>query len=166
MPNHVTNKITFDASYAERVFAGCRINDRFDFNLLIPQPPHMYRGDLSSEDAKDFKCNWDTWNCANWGTKWNAYSCAFDVKDGSATIKFDTAWTVPYPVIVAFANAFNIEFEHRYFDEGQFCWGIEEWTFERGSLRRTKKRGSLEEDKNLLSIELKGFDLDAVENES
>ena len=161
MPNHVSHKLTFDANDAERVFADCCPDGRFDFNTLVPQPPQMYRGDLSSEDDEDFKCNWSTWNRENWGTKWNAYDCACKIDDGKAIITFDTAWSIPYPVMSAFANRFGIPFEHRYFDEGHNFWGIEEWGIERGTLCRTKKRRSSDGDKKALCLELKGYDPDA-----
>ena len=165
MPNHVTNKLTFDATEAQRVFADCCPDGRFDFNALIPQPLQMYRGDLSGEDDEDFKCNWGTWNCENWGTKWNAYDCKCEVIDGKAVITFYTAWSVPYPVISAFANKFGAPFEHRYFDECGNFWGIEEWSHERGTFHRTKKQKSRAEDYKSLSIELNGCDPDADDEE-
>lgn len=161
MPNHVTNKIIFDASESDRIFAECCPGGKFDFKTLIPQPPHLYHGDLSREDDDDFKCNWSTWNRENWGTKWNAYDCSYKVEDGKAIITFDTAWNVPYPVISAFANKFSVPFEHRYFDEGGNFWGVEEWGVERGGFCRTKKRKSQADDYKSLSIELKGIDPDS-----
>ncbi len=159
MPNHVSHKLIFDASEAERVFTACCPDGRFDFDTLVPRPPHMYRGDLSGEDDQDFKCNWSSWQHDNWGTKWNAYDCACSVEDGKAVIIFDTAWSVPYPVMSAFANKFGIPFEHRYFDEGGNFWGIEEWGTERGNcVRRTKKRRDHEDDYVQLCVELKGYD--------
>lgn len=165
MPNHVTNKLVFDASEAARVFAACCPDGEFDFNTLVPQPPHIYRGNLSSEDDEDFKCNWCTWRREHWGTKWNAYDAACKVENGNAIIVFDTAWKPPYPVLSAFANKFGIPFEHRYFDEGHNFWGIEDWGFVDGVLCRTKKRKSVETDRDALCIELKGYDPATQETE-
>src|SRR5690606_37803499 len=123
MPNNVSHKITFDASHAAEVFEACCTDGRFDFDMLIPRPLRMYRGNLSCEEENDFKCNWSSWQRENWGTKWNAYQCSCMVDGGKAIIKFDTAWSIPYPVIAAFANRFGISFEHRYFDEGHNFWG-------------------------------------------
>lgn len=164
MPNHVTNKLIFDAVHGDHVFETCFKNDKFDFNTLIPQPPHVYNGDLSSEDEQDFKCNWMSWNIENWGTKWNAYDTSWRIEDGKAIITFDTAWRVPYPVIVAFANKFGIPFEHRYFDEGHNFWGVETWGTERGVISRNGKRKSNEGDRKSLCIELKGYDPDETED--
>lgn len=167
MPNHVSHKITFDAAKAETVFSACCQDGSFDFDTLVPRPPHMYNGDLSGEDEQDFKCNWSSWQRENWGTKWNAYDCACKVEDGKAIITFDTAWSVPYPVMAAFANKFGIPFEHRYFDEGSNFWGIEEWSAERGScISRTKKRRDHEEDYVPLCVELKGYDPNRDDDEA
>lgn len=158
MPNHVTHKLTFAEDRAAEIFAACCPDGKFDFNVLVPRPPHMYRGDLGAEDEKDFQCNWMSWQIENWGTKWNAYDQTCGIADGKAFIQFDTAWSVPYPVMAAFANKFNVPFEHRYFDEGHNFWGVELWSGEDGRVSRTKKRKSNDDDKTPLCIELKGYD--------
>lgn len=164
MPNHVTNKIVFDVSQAEIVFGACCPDGKFDFKTLVPMPPHIYLGNLSAEDEKDFPCNWMSWSRENWGTKWNAYSCSCGANSEGAFIEFDTAWNAPYPIMAAFANRFKIAFEHRYFDEGHNFWGIENWSKadgEGGLICRTSKRRSHADDKKPLCIELKGYDPDA-----
>lgn len=154
MPNHVTNRLTFDAQKADEVFSSCCPNGQFDFGTLIPQPLHLYKGDLDSEDEQDFKCNWLAWNLENWGTKWGAYGCLCKVEGPNALIIFDTAWSIPYPVIAAFANKFGLPFEHRYFDEGHNFWGIEEWD----NGKRKNKRKNNADDKRSLCIDLKKYD--------
>jgi hypothetical protein len=165
MPNHVTHKITFDRTHAESVFSAVCPNGTFSFEPLIPQPPHLYHGNLSREDQADFKCNWLSWNTENWGTKWDAYmsSCG-ETDDGqTAFIQFDTAWSVPYPALAAFANKCCVPFVHRYFDEGHNFWGVEEWGCEPHGddpkpIVRLSKRRDDEADKVALCIELKGYD--------
>lgn len=164
MPNHVTNKITFSADKAEEVFAAVVVDGCLDFERLVPSPPNMYHGDLSSEDEKDFKVNWLDWSRINWGTKWGAYDGTCGVEGGKAWIKFDTAWSPPYPVIAAFCNRFKIPFEHRYFDEAPNFWGIEVWgtdTWQKKHVQRISKRKSDAADKKALAMELCGRDLDA-----
>jgi len=142
-----------------------------DFATLVPPPPHIYQGDLSDIDEADFKCNWLSWNRENWGTKWNAYDSKCGVEDDKAAIKFDTAWSVPYPILAAFANKFGIAFEHRYFDEGFNFWGIEIWQVIDGCCFRVSKRLSHADDRIPLCVELKGYapddsDDDELEEES
>jgi hypothetical protein len=42
--------------------------------------------------------DWYSWSIANWGTKWNAYDTNENEDNG---IYFQTAWSTPYPVMVA-----------------------------------------------------------------
>lgn len=162
MPNHVTHKLIFDAAKAEEIFAAIRSDDRaFDFEKLIPSPPQMYHGNLSAQDDQDFPCNWNTWSRENWGTKWNAYEGSAKVEGDKAVLQFDTAWSIPYPVLAAFCNRFQIPFEHRYFDEGSNFWGIERWTVDKWSgdrVVRTEKLWKRDEDYKPLALELKGRD--------
>lgn len=46
--------------------------------------------------------NWYDWRIANWGTKWNACDTEYD--EESEQIKFDTAWSIPYPIITKIAQ--------------------------------------------------------------
>lgn len=41
--------------------------------------------------------NWYDWRCANWGTKWNA--CDSNYNEDEETLTFDTAWSVPIPIL-------------------------------------------------------------------
>lgn len=47
--------------------------------------------------------DWYDWSVLNWGTKWNAYD---QQKMGFGSIRFDTAWSTPYPVIEKLAKKF------------------------------------------------------------
>lgn len=161
MPNHVTNKIVFSAEYAEKIFAETSIDGNFNFKTLVPQPPHVYQGGLGELEEEDFPINWLSWNRENWGTKWNCYDTKYSINGENAEILFDTAWSAPYPVIVAFANRFQIPFTHKYFDEGHNFWGTERWVFADGYACRAGKFYSRDEDKQALCIELKGYDPEA-----
>lgn len=58
---------------------------------------------------------WYDWCIANWGTKWNAYG--FEFRDDD-TIKFETAWSCPEPVLQKLAEMYpNIIIEHWWADE-------------------------------------------------
>jgi hypothetical protein len=157
MPNHVANRITFAAEKAEEVFAVVIRDGRFDFETLVPSPPNMYHGNLSSADEKDFPINWLEWSRQNWGTKWNAYQSSHGVENGVAFINFQTSWTAPYPVMAAFCNRFNIPFEHRYYDEGENHWGIDkwnmgEWSSDGGRIERREKLFKREQDRRELAL--------------
>lgn len=165
MPNHVSNRIIIDGPKELQSVLVSEITSieggekQIDFKTLIPRPKHIYIGNLSREDEADFQSHncWMEWSRKNWGTKWNAYETVIQYGD-ILTIDFQTAWSVPYPFIIALSNTFTMEFELKYYDEGGCFWGIEEW--EDGV--RTKKN----KDKNIkdqLQIELLGIDPDEDE---
>jgi hypothetical protein len=130
MPNHVSNSIEFacDVGLAEKIIDEITKEGCVDFETLIPMPLHVYQGDSSKVDDDDFKTNsWYPWSVANWGTKWNAYAGSIQNSNGKVRIYFQTAWSVPYPIIIAFANKYGLEFTHKYYDEGDNFWGVDKW---------------------------------------
>ncbi|MCG7948018.1 MAG: hypothetical protein N0C84_16885 [Candidatus Thiodiazotropha taylori] len=163
MPNHVTNKITFsgDIDLLNKILDEVKgHNGAIDFNSLIPRPLSVYLGNTCMTDDEDFgQHTWLEWNRANWGTKWNAYECKAEVSNGKAELSFDTAWSVPYPFIIAFANKYGLDFTHKYFDEGHNFWGVEEWS----DGTRVKRNKSSEDIRRELHLELKGWDYEADE---
>ena len=70
-----------------------------DFNILIPKPDNIYTGSLGKEEEKKYGSNiWYTWNCSNWGSRWNAcYDKVVRIDDENLEISFDTGWDCPFP---------------------------------------------------------------------
>jgi hypothetical protein len=64
--------------------------------------------------------DWYDWSVTNWGTKWNAYDYRVVSEElGYWEFVFDTAWSVPEPVLYQLAEMFpSLSFEVRSFDEG------------------------------------------------
>ena len=64
---------------------------------------------------------WYDWCIRNWGTKWNSYGYedySSDVSSDLSTIRFQTAWSAPHPVIEKLAEMFpDVSFEHEWADE-------------------------------------------------
>lgn len=59
--------------------------------------------------------NWYDWSRVNWGTKWNAYNTN---RVDEVTVRFDTAWSAPIPVIDALSKRYpEVEFRLRWADE-------------------------------------------------
>lgn len=59
---------------------------------------------------------WYDWHCEHWGTKWNACKVYID----NDCISFQTAWSVPDPILEKFAyicDEHNVTFEGEYADE-------------------------------------------------
>ena len=64
----------------------------------------LKEGKLALENKKKYgHKDWYSWSCANWGTKWNAYS---QEDHGLNVITFDTAWAAPFPVIEKLSEMF------------------------------------------------------------
>lgn len=123
MPNHIINEVIFErpsSDHAAILASVCSDDEHVDFNLLVPMPAHIWRGSVSQRHEKAFgsvNCGLD-WARANWGTKWNAYSMQpIKADDGTLTIRFETAWSPPYPWLVALFNTHG-EFRHNWLDEG------------------------------------------------
>lgn len=72
-------------------------------------------GEVVLDNIRDHGfATWYEWCCANWGTKWNAYS----IKLTDNRLSFDTAWAAPEPVIDKLAYIFpDIQITHRWSDE-------------------------------------------------
>lgn len=61
---------------------------------------------------------WYEWSVAHWGTKWNAYGYDDSIEYSDDTIRFNTAWSAPHPVIEEIANQYpNIRIDHIWADE-------------------------------------------------
>jgi hypothetical protein len=46
--------------------------------------------------------NWYEWRLRNWGTKWNAQEVNYEEEGG--LLQFDTAWSIPYPILAKVAQ--------------------------------------------------------------
>jgi len=159
MPNHISNKLEIEGTFFQvyqvvRAIVDC--DGAVDFNTLIPCPAHVYARELSITEEHDFgQWNWLSWNRANWGTKWNAYASRITYRAGGVTIYFQTAWSRPYPFIIAIANRFSdLAFTYKYFHEGHNFWGVERWV----CAARIWQHLSLPADFRGLCNELQGYD--------
>ena len=180
MPNSVYNKIELKVTeeHAKEIEEQVAPSGKLDFNTLIEVPLHYIRitsreeMDLSGEtnektnedlifliqeDQKDFP-HPQEWKIENWGTKHNCYDSKISYSDGILSISFTTAWSVPYPIIVAFGNKFQIPFKLKYFEELEQFWGIEEYESSKHveGIYRSSKVLSKQDDYEFLYKELMG----------
>ena len=79
--------------------------------------------------------NWYDWRCANWGTKWNASETSYDKEN--QTLRFDTAWSIPYPVIAKIAED-NPKANLDGYSEEETGW-FEEYKSQDGKLATTAR---------------------------
>lgn len=74
-----------------------------DFAMLVPQPKNIETGGCTGEHPEGVVC-WYNWNIANWGTKWNGYHLELERGDETVTLRFDTAWAHPFPIVEALSK--------------------------------------------------------------
>ena len=138
MPNYVTNRVEFQGKKEDiaKVLELIKSEDSYiDFNKIIPTPDYIYQGNLGEEERKLYgENNWYTWNCANWGTKWNA--CYSYLADDDVLV-FDTAWASPIPILEKLAEIcyeHNVSFIGKWADEdaGSNTGTFESWYDEDG----------------------------------
>ena len=72
-------------------------NDLDKFNTLNDLGENL----VGLEEKYGFD-NWYDWRCANWGTKWNA--CDSNYNEELQSLQFNTAWSIPYPIIAKIAD--------------------------------------------------------------
>ncbi len=127
MPNWIRNEVSFNGSEEDiKVLLDSILINKGDdstvdsseykvtFNKVIPRP--------QSEDS-----NWYDWNCANWGTKWDACYCNIE-DDNYNTIIFETAWATPYKFFKALSEQNpRVKIDVRYADE-DFGYNVGEYT--------------------------------------
>lgn len=90
---------------------------------------------------------WYEWSNANWETKWN--SCETNINESELYIAFETAWSVPEPILLKLIdNDKNLIFDFYYADEGQCFYGktIFQYNFEENEIKTTEIEFNLKED--------------------
>ena len=133
MPNHVMNKLTMEGNSQKINEVIEFLGGKMDFQKILPMPEEL-EGTKSPVDKPNKELikkygydNWYDWRCANWGTKWNAYSLG---EEDAEINSFYTAWSTPQPVIEALAEKFpDVAFIVRFADEdmGYNCGYYEYW---------------------------------------
>lgn len=135
---------------------------KVDFERIKDDPEKLSQflnlGNQVAENYNKYGCStWYQWCIKNWETKWNAY----DVLVTENSIKFDTAWSSPQPVIEKLVSQFKLSCTVKTFDEGYNFWSIQE--YQNGEIH--SKRKSFPEDRDALASELKGYTQDDEEDE-
>lgn len=124
MPNHVINEIIFARpadEHAAILAHACNAKGEVDFNLLVPMPLTVWRGNVGAKHTAAFgreNIGLD-WARTYWGTKWNAYGqLPVEADKNTVILRFQTAWSPPYPWLVALFNTCG-DFRHNWLDEGR-----------------------------------------------
>ncbi len=121
MPNDIINELIFSdvsPSDQDRILAAACVDGKVDFSILVPVPLNIWQGSVGKQHDV-FKANALDWARQNWGTKWNAYAHVQPERAAdSLTLRFQTAWSPPYPWLAAMLNKLALPFYHNWLDEG------------------------------------------------
>ena len=170
MPNWVSHKITCTGSknILEQLLQGITTtenNDTFiDFNRIIPMPALVFDGALTSEQKDKMpNRNWYEWSLKHWGTKWNAcHSKIGKITSETLIIYFDTAWSLPEPVLEQLAWLFpELRFDILYIEEG--CSFAGHMTFEKGALKNSAEMECGEDNPDFIELYKQVYDADIDE---
>jgi len=125
---------TFDEATGKVVYTE---NPEFSFwNFVAPPKEAVESGEYfgthgwaDGEKKGDTPTNWYNWNNDNWNTKWDACDAYAETtinKDGSAdiSISYNTAWSIPEPVMEAMVKQ-HPELTFSFSCEEEQGWGAE-----------------------------------------
>ena len=101
------------------------VEDVFSFNNFVPQQKDDPRYQNGKEHACATAFNWYSWNCDNWGTKWDACETRLSWEGDDLVINFDTAWDVPREFIEKLSHLYpDVTIDvFAYEEQGQFSSG-------------------------------------------
>lgn len=132
-------------------------NSLIDFELLIKPPDNLYRGNIGDAEREYCKKNnvpnWYDWNIKNWGTKWNAaYQKLHYSQDGKPVLLFETAWSVPFPILMKIEELVkdqftNIEIYGEFLEEGYESGGTFLINKDGGAVRKVNTDYVIDKDK-------------------
>mgnify|MGYP001486707916 CR=1 FL=1 len=101
--------------------AGVTTREELQAFLDQQSPEYRVQGDRAkaAEEATGSR-SWYHWCLEHWGTKWNACHTSLQTtQEASVQLQFETAWSVPEPVLAALAERFpDVEFSGDFLDEG------------------------------------------------
>ena len=101
-------------------------------HMLVKGSANLEEAQKALDNERLYGCrDWYRWSTSNWGTKWNAYSTNdTDVDE----VSFETAWSNPYPVIVALSVKYPEAVFHMRFADEDFGHNVGEYSLQNGDV--------------------------------
>ena len=99
-------------------------------HMIVKGSANLEEAQKALDNERLYGCrDWYGWATSNWGTKWNAYSTNdTDVDE----VTFETAWSNPYPVIVALSAKYPEAVFHMRFADEDFGHNVGEYSLKSG----------------------------------
>lgn len=99
-------------------------------HMLVKGLANLEEAQKALDNERLYGCrDWYGWSTDNWGTKWNAYSTNDTDTD---EVSFETAWSNPYPVIVALSAKYPEAVFHLRFADEDFGHNVGEYSLKSG----------------------------------
>jgi hypothetical protein len=101
-------------------------------HMLVRGSANLEEAQKALDNERLYGCrDWYGWSTSNWGTKWNAYSTNdTDVDE----VSFETAWSNPYPVIIALSAKYPEAVFHMRFADEDFGHNVGEYSLQNGDV--------------------------------
>ena len=101
-------------------------------NMIVKGSANLEEAQKALDNERLYGCrDWYGWSTDNWGTKWNAYNTNdTDVDE----ISFETAWSNPYPVIIALSAKYPEAVFHMRFADEDFGHNVGEYSLQNGDV--------------------------------
>lgn len=151
MPNHVTNKLTFESFDTEEVFKQqiAKIKEFIGFQEPTDDPNHVFIDfakivpvpeGISDPNPMFLSDEERIWRNENWGTKWTAYSQRYKQNEWQLLIEFKTAWSDPIFIMERIGEFLNkIKFDGQMLMtstcEGSLFAAFTQWKSDKGFMR-------------------------------
>jgi len=101
-------------------------------HMLEKGSANLEEAQKALDNIRDYgHMDWYSWSIANWGTKWNAYDTNENDDNG---IYFQTAWSNPYPVMVALSAKYPDATFHVRFADEDFGHNVGEYSLKNGDV--------------------------------
>ena len=101
-------------------------------HMIVKGSANLEEAQKALDNERLYGCrDWYGWSTANWGTKWNAYSTNDTDTD---EVTFETAWSNPYPVIVALSAKYPEAVFHLRFADEDFGHNVGEYSLQNGDV--------------------------------
>jgi hypothetical protein len=150
MPNWTRNILMMsgDSETIKQIYGDMSNNGKtqFDFNAIAPIPQELVDTEAPPKtdtveqiernkylESKYGYNNWYDWQCANWGTKWNASDVKWTDDEIPCEVIFLTAWSPPIALISKLAMKYpSVMFDIKYIGEG--CDFVGNMVYENGGV--------------------------------
>lgn len=101
-------------------------------HMIVKGSANLEEAQKALDNERLYGCrDWYGWSTDNWGTKWNAYNTNdTDVDE----VSFETAWSNPYPVIIALSAKYPEAVFHMRFADEDFGHNVGEYSLQNGDV--------------------------------